>query len=174
MAKVMLQSSALPSIQILTGPDKGAFIPLNSPILTIGRSDENDIVVNSDGVSRIHAKVMTTEAGVVIRDNGSKNGVVVNGNRQTEVALKEGDIVQIGDFAFRFALPSAVGEEPGVSVEALEVVTPVVEEEAPKRRRSAAPPNRRVLLYSVLALFLGAALYFGKGDEPAKKDEKPE
>ncbi|MBI1859525.1 MAG: FHA domain-containing protein [Deltaproteobacteria bacterium] len=166
--KVMLKSSTTPSIQVLTGPDKGSSIPLSSPILTIGRSDDNDIKVSSDGVSRNHAKIITSEEGVLVKDNGSKNGILVNGKAQTEMVLRDGDVVQVGDFAFRYS--SVAVEEASQGVES---VGPVEEAPldgvSPKRRRASGPPNKRVLLYTALILFLGGAYYLAQGDDKGKK-----
>ena len=64
---------------------------------TIGRSDDNDIVVATEAVSRYHAVIERVPEGYwVIRDNQSKNGVQVNGIQIEEARLREGDVVQVG------------------------------------------------------------------------------
>jgi hypothetical protein len=64
---------------------------------TIGRSEENDIVVSSIAVSRHHATVTLDQSGCAITDHGSGNGTFVNGERvQGTVTLKIGDVVAVG------------------------------------------------------------------------------
>ncbi|MGM0575929.1 MAG: sigma 54-interacting transcriptional regulator [Myxococcota bacterium] len=48
-------------------------------------------------MSRHHATVYAVEDGFVIEDAGSTNGTLVNGRETTRAALKEGDVVQVGN-----------------------------------------------------------------------------
>lgn len=65
--------------------------------LSIGRARGSDIVLAGNGVSRCHAFIRPTgESGAHIRDNGSKNGVNVNGSRVEEHELRPGDVLRIG------------------------------------------------------------------------------
>ena len=86
-----------------TGPsyalhDGAIAYPLSKPPLLVGRASEADIVLTGPLVSRRHAEFHETEAGVVVIDLGSENGVSVNGVRITcPTALLIGDTVRIGD-----------------------------------------------------------------------------
>lgn len=63
---------------------------------TIGRSEDNDIVVSSGTVSSHHAILVKKSTGeVVIIDNNSTNGTYVNGNRVSTAVLHSGDIVML-------------------------------------------------------------------------------
>lgn len=62
----------------------------------IGRVADNDVVITDDGVSRHHARIESAGGRHVIKDAGSKNGIVVNGFVVGEHALEEGDRVQVG------------------------------------------------------------------------------
>ena len=64
---------------------------------TVGRSKTNDIVVEDYLVSRVHALLNTTASGLEIRDNNSSNGTFVNGSSVTRSALREGDVVTVGN-----------------------------------------------------------------------------
>src|SRR5688572_6959682 len=57
----------------------------------------------------MHARVTPTTDGFVLRDLGSRNGVIVNGERVSETRLCDGDVVRIGDVLLKFvpALASA-------------------------------------------------------------------
>ncbi len=65
--------------------------------VTIGRSTDNDIVIQDVLASRHHAFLTLTPLGAEIRDNNSVNGTFVNGVRVGSAILSEGDQVTIGN-----------------------------------------------------------------------------
>ena len=68
---------------------------------TIGRSKENDIIIDDTSVSRHHATIIQTASGIVISDNGSSNGTFINGIRiQGECTLLPNDILKLGTALF--------------------------------------------------------------------------
>jgi len=77
----------------------------------IGRSPENDIVLDDGEVSRRHAKIVHESAGWKVVDNGSRNGVIIAGRRVSSHQLRDGDIIRIGGFDLQFAMhsPGMVG-----------------------------------------------------------------
>ncbi len=62
----------------------------------IGAAPDNDMVLPFPGVSRHHARLEAGPAGVVLVDQESKNGLVVEGRRLEEVTLQPGDRVSLG------------------------------------------------------------------------------
>src|ERR1700733_10334649 len=64
---------------------------------TIGRAKTNNIVVEDALASRVHAVLVSTPAGLEIRDNHSSNGTFVNGALITSAMLRDGDVVTIGN-----------------------------------------------------------------------------
>ena len=79
-----------------TGLEPGERIPLLA-LSTIGRNDENDIVLSDTFVSAEHAKVSWNGRGWVLQDLGSTNGTRVNGKPvQRAVAIAPGDVVEFG------------------------------------------------------------------------------
>ncbi|APE33308.1 ABC transporter [Nocardia mangyaensis] len=68
--------------------------------LSIGRTADNQIVVNDPLASRKHARLIATSEGLVVEDLGSANGTFVNGHRQQRTVLRERDIVTIGNIDF--------------------------------------------------------------------------
>lgn len=101
------KGGAQPYIELLVGKEKGRHFELARAQVSIGRSEESDILFASDAVSRIHAYLTKDgNGGWRIRDNQSKNGVQVNGSKTNEQVLRSGDLVQVGDFVFRFVDPS--------------------------------------------------------------------
>ncbi len=76
--------------------------PMHLPAagLTIGRTADNDLVVDDVLTSRRHARLIVGPAGLQIEDLGSVNGTFVNGTRQRVAVLHEGDTVTIGNVDF--------------------------------------------------------------------------
>ncbi len=85
----------------------GKEFDLTRPQMIIGRTDENDIVVNHRSISRNHAKVTRDpETGrYTISDLQSSNGVRVNGQDYGKVELRRGDTVDLGHVRLRFVEP---------------------------------------------------------------------
>jgi len=68
-------------------------LPLNQPVMTIGRRTDNDIVLSLPDVSRQHAQIRWRYGRFVIHDLGSRAGTKVNGNRIQECVLQPGDVI---------------------------------------------------------------------------------
>ncbi len=71
---------------------------------TLGRADENDLVLESPQVSRHHARITCSEGTCRIEDLGSSNGTFINGRRVTQAPLSPGDQLRIGDQTFTYQL----------------------------------------------------------------------
>lgn len=87
-----------------------------SPPLTIGRGQENDLILPGERVSRRHAAISRVGDNLVIEDQGATNGVIINGARQEKSILRTGDLIQIGGYKLTFSvLPAKVtpSEEAG-------------------------------------------------------------
>src|SRR5579859_344622 len=102
--------------------------------ITLGRSRENTITLNSDAISRQHAALEAVDGEVVIADRGSKNGVYVNRARVQRVPLKDGDTFQIGPFRFTIEFDlslHAPGQEPSASASLDFATVPMPEPQTP-------------------------------------------
>jgi len=75
---------------------------IGSRPLRLGRSPAADVMLEHLSVSRRHAVVATRGELVVVLDDRSLNGVVVNGDRVGEAVLAHGDEIRLGDVAIRF------------------------------------------------------------------------
>ena len=69
---------------------------------TIGRANDNDIVIQDVLASRHHAFLVQSPIGTEIRDARSVNGTFVNGVRVGSAVLNEGDVVTIGNIDLVF------------------------------------------------------------------------
>jgi len=79
----------------------GSRVPLTHTPFTIGRAPGNDLVLLSRAVSRQHARVTTAGDQLVIEDLGSRNGLVVDGQRVPSCPLAPGRVVLLGDVAIQ-------------------------------------------------------------------------
>lgn len=70
--------------------------------ISIGRTSENDIVLDNRGVSRKHAQIEFSEQGALIIDNDSLNGTFVNKRKVNEHFLQDQDTITIGKFDLVF------------------------------------------------------------------------
>jgi adenylate cyclase len=88
---------------IISAPDgKNGILELGKPVITIGRGNANDLVLNDTSISRFHAVIKLDDQRVVIADRGSTNGVVLNGERiQDEAELSNGDVAVLGQYQLR-------------------------------------------------------------------------
>jgi hypothetical protein len=76
--------------------------PLRPPGIVIGRGSESDLRINDPGISRQHAQIAigsdpAGETIVAIRDLGSTNGVILNGQRVTEGRVLDRSQIQLGN-----------------------------------------------------------------------------
>lgn len=66
--------------------------------LSIGRTNDNDIVLENRGVSRKHALIEFNNNAAVVIDNESLNGTFVNNRKISEEVLRDDDVITIGKF----------------------------------------------------------------------------
>jgi len=77
--------------------------PLVQDVVTVGRGHDCDLVVESPYVSRQHARLVREGDSYHIADEGSTNGVLLNGKRVPEQQpLNEGDRIEIADITMDF------------------------------------------------------------------------
>jgi diguanylate cyclase (GGDEF)-like protein len=87
----------------LRGPQMGRRFELGNDEVSIGRDPTNVIVLESDSVSRRHARIDPTELGHRVVDNASTNGTYLNEVLiQREASLRSGDYIQVGEAIFKY------------------------------------------------------------------------
>lgn len=88
-------------LRLIIEDDEGAttIVPLATEAITIGRQQGNTIQLTEKNVSRNHARLYPEDECWVIEDLNSYNGIKVNDKSvEARTKLREGDIVQIGDY----------------------------------------------------------------------------
>ncbi|MEP6994436.1 MAG: FHA domain-containing protein [Acidobacteriota bacterium] len=83
-------------LEILDGLDAGTKREIPRGTVTIGRAPGNNIVADSQLVSKVHARVERSGVQLLVTDLQSANGTFVNGDRVDSKILKDGDEVSVG------------------------------------------------------------------------------
>jgi pSer/pThr/pTyr-binding forkhead associated (FHA) protein len=103
---------------------------VTSAAYRIGRHSDNDLTIQDPSVSRQHAEIHRKRDGsFTITDLGSVNGVFVNQKKIESATLADGDIVEIGDRAYRFNVQvnEDLGGEDTVVLKTMNPVSPLPE-----------------------------------------------
>ena len=93
-------------LYVLAGPDLARSFALGERV-TLGRSDECDVVLRDRSISRKHALLVREGEVWFVQDLGSTNGVTKDGRRAERFELRDGDEFRLGDLPLRFRLEGA-------------------------------------------------------------------
>ena len=99
------QQDAPARLVVVSSNFAGQEFVLDKAAVVIGRTDENDVVINHRSISRHHAKIVREGGHYHIVDLQSANGVRVNGEEYGKVELRKGDHVDLGHVRLRFVAP---------------------------------------------------------------------
>ena len=80
-----------------SGPNTGQSVPLGMPSVSVGRSTENDVVIEDAAVSRTHARISRDGDRYYIEDMGSMSGTLVDGATVTKTLLVSGGSLKLGE-----------------------------------------------------------------------------
>lgn len=108
-------------------------------VFTIGRTEQSDLPLQIETVSRLHALVVENEGRWFVEDRGSFNGTFLNGNRLqagVRLPLRHGDRLTVGSEHLVFSCPSELSDA--------ERTTPI-EEAAPAITRPLSPFQTQVV-----------------------------
>jgi hypothetical protein len=71
------------------------YVPLNRPVINIGRRHDNHIVIDDVRISRLHAQLRLRFGHYVLYDLGSSGGTYVNDHIISECILKPSDVISL-------------------------------------------------------------------------------
>lgn len=95
-------------IELIEGPEKGTAFRLTAGAVTIGRSKDCDISLDSvKGVSRKHCRLFIVDDKLRIQDLGSQNGTVVEGKKIKEAVINPGVRFKVGQAHFKVGVEHA-------------------------------------------------------------------
>jgi len=121
--------------------------PLLKDSITIGRAEENGVVIDNLAVSAYHARIDKAGTDYILTDLQSTNGTFVNDSRVVSHKLSHGDNVSIGKHVLLF-----VGEKGKADKEELDkkislnktmMLDTAKQRELLSKQKSAAPPVER-------------------------------
>ena len=85
--------------------------PLDTEVVTIGRSAANDVVVEHGSVSSHHCEMKRVKGGFVLVDSNSTNGIQLDEDEMEVIDLKDGLDAEVGDVLFNYQLTEEEQEE---------------------------------------------------------------
>jgi pSer/pThr/pTyr-binding forkhead associated (FHA) protein len=95
-------------LEIVEGPEAGRQIELQGPVV-LGRDHSADVVLEDGQISRRHARVTPSAAGIVVEDLESTNGTFVNHDEvHSPVELAPGDELLVGVTVMQLRSPAQV------------------------------------------------------------------
>jgi len=98
----------VPLLVETTGPNAGRVHELLHGINVIGRGTEATLQLEHPDVSRRHAQLDVGPSVVIVRDLGSKNGVLVDGEQLVDsTVLAHGQTISFGELSLRLNHPAA-------------------------------------------------------------------
>lgn len=101
-AQVARQEGEIARLKVIRGPDAGTVYVIQGTHATIGRGEENDVILSDLKSSRQHAELKLTPQGWTVIDNGSANGITCNGKSARTGLLKTKDTLGLGETLFEF------------------------------------------------------------------------
>jgi pSer/pThr/pTyr-binding forkhead associated (FHA) protein len=149
----------LATLEVLNeGPSKGIRYAIRTPLAQVGRGTNNDVRLTDESVSEIHAKLERRDDGWYVVDMNSTNGTYAAGSRVTgERRLDGAPDVRFGGVKLRF-MPA--GMSPDDRTRASEERKRPAVAPTPGVTDAAPAPSTSRLLWLLLALVVGAAVFF--------------
>lgn len=152
-------------LEILEGPDKGAQFQLVSGDITIGRGENNDVILHDPRCSREHAVLKITSQAILIEDRGSSTGITVDGQRGSRAFLSNGSKIVIGSTTFLFK--KVVSQKSVVPKEARHNMQTATNNSA----KSGVDPNK-IRFYGIVAIVIIVGLFLFTSNPPKKLEVK--
>lgn len=164
--------SAATEVAVIGGPDAGHTRALTSGEHTVGRAGA-DLTIADPSLSRLHLSIEVSPAGITVRDRGSENGTLVDGEALLDgcAPVRIGTVLRVGQSTLTLRVsrtpPAVTAARGDGTITVSRAVMPITE---PTQTRievplaPVAPPRRRVPWVAALLpvpIALGLAWAFG-------------
>lgn len=108
------QMNSLPKAALILNGNQ--YVPIDKPILNLGRHRDNDIIVENPHVSRHHAQIRLRFGRFMLFDLASSKGTSVNGKTIREAVLQPGDVITLADVTLIYVeeSPAPPSSDPDV------------------------------------------------------------
>jgi pSer/pThr/pTyr-binding forkhead associated (FHA) protein len=113
---------------------------LDRPIFNIGRTVDNDIVIDNLAVSRLHAVLEKDKGEYYIRDCDSLNGTLVNNKTIGRAKLQHGDEISIGKHKLRVQRQTGIDIPDGTNIAPYDQTVIIGPNEHPAQPNSQPQP----------------------------------
>ena len=110
--EVMLPSTSPACLLIEESGTPAKRYLIREMVVSIGTSEDNDVILKDRAVSRHHAKIRIEGKKYFIYDLASTNATKVNGRKITKKWIKEGDSIEIGHTSITFKLSEMPEHKP--------------------------------------------------------------
>jgi predicted component of type VI protein secretion system len=119
-------------LKVIEGAKNGAKVALKKPEFIIGRSQTCHLCAGSSAISRQHCAILRHENRVTIKDLGSRNGTLVNGEKiGGEVELASGDEISVGPLKFMITISTGLANVKRPEVKSVAQAVERVAQQAP-------------------------------------------
>lgn len=99
------RSAERPRLVIVSSHLAGTTLTLGSDAMKVGRTRDNDLIIDHRSISRHHAQITWRGGEATVTDLASANGIKVNGEACDEAILRRGDFLQLGHVRLRYIAP---------------------------------------------------------------------
>ena len=152
------------TIKAPNDPSQRFEVSPNRKTITLGRSSKSDVKISCASISGNHATIRKLDEGYVLRDLGSTNGTKLDGTKVSEIHIKGGQNIKLGDVIFTFK-PDPDSESSGSREELPPITTKAKSKPKPKikpkPRQEIEPQTENDSLVWGLALMGGGLIVVG-------------
>ena len=113
-------------------------------VTSVGRAPECDLRLDEAGMSRMHARLLPTDDGLLLEDIGSTNGSFINGKRVLRGDVRVGDEIGFDTLRFRLVAPGQADTHD----------EPVVDPTMPSRTKLIVSAIAAVAVLVIVAAFV--------------------
>lgn len=144
---------------------------ITKPQTILGRASDNDIILNDRLASRLHALIIEQNGGYIVRDNNSRNGTLVNGQKILETQLRSGDQIKIGSTVIEFVQDSAgLAAEASGQAENFQLGW---QKEKPKKKFTWRPSKSLLITIVLIGIVLTPLFVWKQFIRPKPKEHRP-
>ncbi len=109
-------------LHVVEGPLRGKVFEVTE-LASIGRGETCAVRLDGRHISRIHARLERSGDGMLLKDNGSRNGIFVNGTALKEAVLRPDDEIEIGEHVLVFDPTSDPEKKPRAAATVVESIS---------------------------------------------------
>lgn len=153
-------------LEVLNGPMRGTVFALTTSQTRVGRSTDNEVVIEDPKCSRVQFVIETRDGISVAIDVSNKNALIVNGQKVRQAKLKNGDVIQAGNTEIKFRDLSAALQ--AYSQAAAIEMAPAPSPAAPRRRKLRSTKSSSTNFYIILIVVVVLLFWLLSGPSQKK------